>query len=136
MNKNFRAWVVGALAIGAIATVGLNGCTGDSTTNVIENPDASPVGADGASSAQSCTPGVKECVSPSIARVCPADGADWAVKTCADDEKCSNGDCVADANAVCSAGAGSCVNPTTALRCRANLQGFEQVTCPTGTTCS
>ncbi|MEO6418824.1 MAG: hypothetical protein ABIP39_05425 [Polyangiaceae bacterium] len=137
MTNRLSAWAVGFVAATVVAvTMTVNGCTGDTVTNIDNRSDSGgPVATtDAATGNGSCTAGAKECINPDLARVCPVDGR-WLSYPCADGTKCVSGECKVDPNALCTAGSGTCFNATTALRCRANLKGYEQVTCPTGTTC-
>lgn len=135
-RTNSKHWL-SVTALSVFAALLVNACTGTTTNNTYATSDDSGVGTvvlpDGAVVA--CTPNAKECLNPSLARVCPADGSAWLAQQCKVGEKCDKGVCGVDPNALCLPGSGSCVSATTALRCRANLQGFAQTTCPTGTTC-
>ncbi len=133
-RANPKHWAV-LTVVSALAGILVNACTGTTTNNY---PNDSGGGGtvvlpDGA--VVSCAPGAKECVNPSLARVCPADGSGWLSQECKVGEKCDQGGCVADPNATCAPGSGACLTATTGLRCRDNLMGFAAVTCPTGTTC-
>ncbi len=137
LSNKFSVWAVSmaAVAVGAV-TMTVNGCTGDTVTNVVAKGDSGgPTMTTADASPQvGCTVGAKECVSADVGRICPPDGR-WLSYPCADGSKCAGGECKIDPNAVCTAGTGTCLSATSALRCRANLQGFEQVTCPTDTNC-
>lgn len=134
-NKAHFRWFAVAVAGAAVALI-VNGCTGDTVNNTFSSDAGAVVTADGSIVVGAkCTPSAKECVSPALARVCPADGSGWVSQSCRDGEVCDKGDCKADPNVACIANTGACVSATTALRCRASLQGFEQITCPAGTTC-
>src|SRR5579859_1812624 len=84
-----------------------------------------------------CTPNAKECVTSSLARVCPADGTQWLAVQCAPGQKCAAGDCVVD-QSLCVPGEGACTDAKHGLRCMANGMGFAAVDCTTfaGTVCS
>ena len=87
--------------------------------------------------ASGCTPMALECVSATLARVCPADGSGWIGVPCAAGQTCSSGTCVPDLTmASCTPGSGSCVGLTGAMRCNASGVGFTAVTCPAGTQCT
>ncbi len=124
IRKSVRAKITMAAALAAIvSTIAVGGCGGDD--------DDKP-----AAAAPACTAGAKECLDPTLARVCPQDASGWLVQRCASDERCENGVCIADvAVTPCDRFAGTCVDGKTALRCRDNLQGYETVTCPNGTAC-
>lgn len=79
-----------------------------------------------------CPAGTKECISDSLARVCPSDGSAWLSLSCRDDEKCVEGACVAQAS-TCSSIMDTCVG-NTALKCK-DGRGFEPLPCPAGTQC-
>ncbi len=127
-------WFAFTAAIGAVALLA-NGCTGDTVNNFVDDA-GTVVTADGSVIVGTkCAPSTKECVSPALARVCPADGSGWLAQPCHDGEKCDKGECKPDPNAACLPNSGACLNATTALRCRANAMGFDQINCPSGTTC-
>ena len=82
-------WLGAALVFAAVG-----GC--DTTNTIVQGtPDMA-----GASPAPACTPNAKECVSSTLARVCPADGSGWLAVQCAFGETCSGGDCGLDVNTV------------------------------------
>ena len=115
-----------ALSGAALVAVAIGACNGSNN-----NAGGDDGGADGGS----CTPGAKECVSASIARVCGPDGT-WQTTPCSGGLACEEGLCKADlAVTACNGGAGACVDATTALRCRSTLKGYESTTCAAGTTC-
>ena len=136
MRTGLATWLTYAATALVGGVLALNGCTpdGDTINNIGGDSGVPTVGDSGIP--QRCTPAAKECVTPSLARICPADGSDWAEVRCLAGEKCDAGECKADPNATCKLGQGSCLNPTTALRCRATLAGFEQIACPASTTCT
>src|SRR5262245_50860209 len=92
-----------------------------------------------ASPGPKCTAGAKECVNDRVARICPADSADWVPLQCDPDEICMNGDCVA-APTICFDSDDAC-NGNTAVRCVVDpAKGygtmFSMTACPAGTTCT
>lgn len=126
MNANITNKVRAGITIAAGLALALTmapGCGGDDEKKAQAPPPA-------------CTPGAKECLDPSLARVCPPDGSGWLAQRCSAGARCENGDCIADvATRPCDRHSGSCVDAKSALRCRDNLQGYEAVQCPEGTTC-
>jgi hypothetical protein len=118
-------WLGAALVFAAIG-----GC--DTTnTYVTAVPDMA-----GASPAPACPPNAKECVSSTLARVCPADGSGWLAVQCSFGETCSGGDCALDLNTVpCSSADNFCVSDTAALLCNGNGMGFTMKSCPANTNC-
>ena len=115
----------------AIAFAAVGGC--DTTnTYVTATPDLAGM----ASPAPACTPNAKECVSSTLARVCPADGTGWLSVPCPQGQTCTNGDCALDVTTVpCTQADNFCVNSTTALICNSNFMGFKMKACPSGTQC-
>jgi hypothetical protein len=81
-------------------------------------------------------PGAKNCVTDTLARICPSDGSGWLPVECRAGEKCESGDCKPDPNASCTPGDGSCLTDATGLRCKDDGQGFANVTCPPNTKCT
>ncbi|MFO0671700.1 MAG: hypothetical protein U0235_19060 [Polyangiaceae bacterium] len=133
-----RAWL-GTLTVTATGiAVAIAGCTGDTINNYQD-----PFGVDSGFDAQllqslGCTPGKKECVTDTVARVCPADGTLWVGVTCRVGEKCDQGDCKPVAGgptAACVPGDGACTAPNKALRCKNDGSGFVSIDCPPNTTC-
>jgi hypothetical protein len=105
----------------AFAVVVLVGCT-----NTNNNNNDQGIG-------QLCIPNTQECVSDSLARVCPADGQGWLGVPCADGQICSNGTCILNM-AMCKPGTGTCMAGT-AMRCKDDGSGYTTTTCGTGTAC-
>ena len=136
MRIGLATWLTYAVTGLVGSALALNGCSpaGDTINNTIADAGVPTVG--DSSIPQRCTPAAKECVTPALARICPADGSDWAEIRCLAGEKCDAGECKPDPNAACKKGQGSCLNPTTALRCRDSLAGYEQITCPAATSCT
>jgi hypothetical protein len=132
MNKlEFRT--IATCAFGAmIFVVAACGSNGSVDAPISAGPDAGEGGTLG------CTANTKECVSPTLARVCPADGAGWLAVSCPAGEVCANGSCAPDTNVkvACTPGAGSCTSTTSGVRCRADGQGYDAITCPAATTCT
>lgn len=132
-------WNVKGLVAGVAATLmGVALTNGCSSTN--DNGPTSPVEAGVPSSAEAgapCTAGAKECVTPQLARVCPADGSGWLSITCGSGQTCDGGECkaVPTAPGTCLSGPGACLSATSALRCKADFKGYESIDCPAGTTC-
>jgi len=114
----------------AIVFAAVGGCTTNNNT-VLTTPDMA-----GASPAPACTPNAKECVSSTLARVCPADGSGWLAVQCQNGETCKGGDCGLDVTTVpCLPSDSFCTSDTTALICNGNGMGFSMKTCPTNTQC-
>jgi hypothetical protein len=117
----------------AILFAAVGGC--DTTnTYVNSNPDlagASPAPTTG------CTPNAKECVTSTLARVCPSDGSGWLAVQCTGGDTCDQGECSADVNTFpCTPGVDKfCSSDTTALVCNDSGNGFHMVTCPGATHC-
>jgi hypothetical protein len=133
--SSWKSWLVTGIVValgGAAATMG--GCTGDTNNNYTQAGDASIVLVDDGGVGR-CSPGAKECVSDTVARVCPQDGNGWLSVPCVGGTKCEAGECKG-ATLVCTPGAGACTGPTTALRCKDDGSGYAVTTCPANTTCT
>lgn len=128
MRRRKTAWVGAGIA--AVVLAGwTGGCSNDDDNKGATTTDTVEAG-------PKCTAGAKECLTPKVARVCPADGSGWLSQTCGTGEVCDQGECKLDPQGACFPGSAVCVNQTTALRCKADLKGFEQVPCPPDTTCA
>ncbi len=122
MTPKLGVWFSSLAVVFAMIVVLAGGCGGD---------DPPPA----AKSAGPCTPGAKECVHDTLARLCSPE-KQWLAKSCHANEKCVEGDCKADAvGADCKPNTGSCTDATNGFRCRPDLKGFEVVACPPGSTC-
>jgi hypothetical protein len=120
------------ITIGLLAAAAV-GC-GNNNTYYIAQDLGVHLGGDGGEGA--CPPNTKQCVSPTLARVCPADGSGWLGVQCGANEVCMAGDCKFDAtNALCTSADDTCVGNTTAAHCNANGMGFTMTTCPANTVC-
>ena len=120
---------IGVLGLGVLAiTVACGG--GDDSSGGPSSPTASVL----EGGTIGCPAGAKECISDTLARVCPADGSAWLSLTCGAGQKCTNGDCGPDPAATCSPVMDTCVNGA-ALRCKADGKGLEVVQCPANTAC-
>jgi hypothetical protein len=125
---------VGTCAVGMLLFALFAGCGSSSSGG--GGPNNPAASADGGAGGGSCSPGAKECVSPTLARVCPADGASWLSVACGAGQVCSNGDCTTNLSSPCAPGTGSCSSATAGVQCRADGQGYNPVTCPAGTSCT
>ncbi len=83
-----------------------------------------------------CTANEKSCLNDHTAFVCLPNGKAVVSVQCSFGEKCTAGECKADANIACSSADNGCMDATTALRCNANGAGFAVATCPSGTQCA
>jgi hypothetical protein len=116
----------------ALFLVAAGGC--DTTNNTIVQA-ASPDMA-GFKPPLGCTPMAKECVTGTLARICPSDGSNWLAVQCQFGETCMNGDCTVDVATVqCTSNDDFCADATTQMLCNTNGMGFHSQTCPTGTKC-
>ena len=81
-----------------------------------------------------CTPNeVVGCVDISTQRVCDTSGSGYVEATCADDERCDEGDCVPS---VCVVGEHVCIDDRTVGGCRRDETGYIPIrTCDEGSVC-
>jgi len=87
-----------------------------------------------------CTPNTTQCLSSTIEEICPSNGSGWLAVPCAQGNTCTTGGdagtgCTPASITSCTPGSGSCINSTTALVCNAGGTAYQQVSCPTNTTC-
>lgn len=87
----------------------------------------------GVSSTQ-CTKGTSSCVNDNVARLCADDGIP-VDQTCADDQICMTGSCVARTDVACQPSDSKCSDSGHALVCNANGMGYTSTACPANTTC-
>jgi hypothetical protein len=78
-----------------------------------------------------CSPGVSECVSDRLLRVCPEDGAGYLAFPCAADETCRAGACIGP----CETGVSSCISKDVLRLCTADGKASTAVACPIGSVC-
>ena len=83
-----------------------------------------------------CTANEKSCLNDKTAFVCLPNGKAVVSVQCSFGEKCTAGECKADANIACSSADNGCMDATTALRCNPGGAGFAVATCPAGTQCA
>jgi hypothetical protein len=120
-------WLGAALVFAA-----MGGCDTTNNTFVTGTPDM----AGATPPAPACTPNAKECVSSTLARVCPSDGSGWLAVQCQNGETCNAGDCGLDVNTVsCLPSDSFCVDDTNALICNNSGMGFHMSSCPAKTHC-
>lgn len=122
---SWQSWI-GRAALVSVALIAA--CNDNNSNN--NNNGGTPDGA------TSCTPGLKECVTTNVARVCQSDGH-WAAIKCIGGT-CTAGDCVEDeppAEQICLPGEGACQNATMALTCNDTGTAYTAKACPSGTTC-
>lgn len=97
----------------------------------------------GGVSNEACTPNRAECVTATLARVCPADGSGWLPLMCQGQDTCQNGICVAPTPGpakICTPGEMKCEKgtsntPDQSLKCNADGTAFDKTACPTSTAC-
>lgn len=138
--NSIRRICVGLGAACFALTVAVGGCSGDTINNNNSGLASGDSGIDvlGALGTLGCAAGKKDCVSDTVARVCPSDGTSWIAVTCRVGEKCTDGDCkpvAGGATAACIPGDGACLPDGKAIRCRGDGSGYEQLDCPPATTC-
>jgi hypothetical protein len=124
------------VSLGFVLCFVLGGCTTNNNTYIVGDDGGGTGGPGADAGGPICTPGAKDCVDDTLARVCAPDGLSWVGKQCASGETCMAGDCKFDVtNASCTPGDGACVSASMAVVCNDSGIGYKQVTCPTGTNC-
>ena len=118
-----------ALLLGGSVVVA--GCSGSSAP-VVGKTDASTSGDAG----PACPASTKQCVTSSLARICPSDGSGWLPLACSPGETCTNGVCASDAGTACTPNAQQCLTSKIAESCPADGSGWLATGCTENQVCS
>jgi hypothetical protein len=85
--------------------------------------------------APACPANTKQCVSTTLARLCPADGSGWLSEPCGAGETCSGAGVCAGA-AGCTPNSQACATPKIAETCAADGSGYVTFPCSANESCS
>ena len=137
MNRRSMGWLGACFAL-LLVCGSFAACNSDDSNGGGGNSDGIDSGGitltDGSTGGGSCTPNAKDCVSSTLARICPPDGSGWISYACGTGGTCTDGVCSVPPTS-CSAAQNTCTDAKTALRCNANGLGFTSTACPANTAC-
>lgn len=129
LTRRHAGFVAVFTVFGATAFAG--GCSSSTGSSATKDGGAST-----RESGASCPANARQCVSSTLARLCPSDGSGWLAESCATGETCTAGVCAADGGVTCTVNAQQCVSTKITEVCNSAGNGWTVVPCNANETCN